>query len=609
MPVVRAARRIALVSLHTSPLDVPGTGDAGGMNVYVSELARHLALAGDRVDVFTRADAPAAPVAVPGSQGRALVHAVPVAGPASAAKEDLPAHLPAFAAHMLAAAGPVSPGRPPFDVVHAHYWLSGEVALTLAAAWRVPTVHTMHTVAAVKNRLGGHEPSVREAGEGRIARLADALVASTDDEARVLVEVYGADQDAVHVVAPGVDTVLFRPPADGDEVAADRRACGLAADAAVLLFVGRIQPHKGPDLLVRAVAHALREQPQLRGRLVLAVLGGVSGADTPAGWIEAVAAAEGVADRLVRRVAVPRADLARWYRAADLVVVPSVHESFGLVALEAQACGTPVVASAAGGLVEAVADGRTGTLVEGRDPAVWSAVLQRLLGDGDERARLGAAGPAHAARFSWEATARAMSGIYAGVAGDGEPRTPVRAATPTLGDPAAAALERLRRWLDETGIDHESGVRPGEVVARIPGERRLSTTVSVLVGRHSCAVSAFVCRKPDDDPAAVHEWLLRRNARAPGVAFAVDRLGDVYLMGRVPTSAVAGPDGDAVIDDLLGAVSRTVEESFDEILSLGFARAIRAEHAWRVARGLPLDNLAAFGRVLDQPPGSDRLAP
>jgi hypothetical protein len=164
---------------------------------------------------------------------------------------------------------------------------------------------------------------------------------------------------------------------------------------------------------------------------------------------------------------------------------------------------------------------------------------------------------------------------------------------------AAIAAAAVRRFLDTTGVEHAPGARPGEVVAAVPGERRRSVTVSLLAGGHTLSAAAFVCRRPEDDPAAVHDLLLRRNARLPGVAFAVDRLGDVYLVGRVPVAALLGPGAEQVLDALLGALVRTVEESFDEILARGFASAIRAEHAWRVSRGLPTDNLAAFRHVLD----------
>jgi D-inositol-3-phosphate glycosyltransferase len=578
------------------------------MNVYVGELARHLARSGALVDVWTRADEPGGPVALPGSDGRARVVPVPVAGPASAAKEDLPARLPEFAAAVLARLGAVEPGRPPYDVLHGHYWLSGEVASILAAAWHVPVVQTMHTLAAAKDAAGGPaEPGVRRAGERHVVAAAAALVCSTADEAATLVRDYGAEPARVHVVPPGVDTALFAP-GDGLGRAADRRAAGLPERGRVVLFVGRLQAHKGPDLLLEAVAAAVADRPDLRGDLTVAVLGGPSGpgGGQAAADLDALAARLGIAGLVLRRGPVPRDELPRWYRAADVVAVPSRHESFGLVALEAQACGTPVLAARVGGLPAAVADGVSGVLVEGRDPRRWAGDLVRLLDDPGERARLGAGARRHAERHSWRATAAATAAVYERVLTAGEGGGGEAAAVGVGfrggaggGGVVAAVSAAVRGFLDAAGVEHVPGTRPGEVVASVPGERRRSVTVSLLAGSHTLSAAVFVCRRPEDDPAAVHDLLLRRNARLPGVAFAVDRPGDVYLVGRVPVAALLGPAADDVLDSLLGALVRTVEESFDEILARGFASAIRAEHAWRTARGLPADNLAAFHHVLD----------
>jgi D-inositol-3-phosphate glycosyltransferase len=562
------------------------------MNVYVAALARHLALGGADVDVLTRSDPGVADVVdvSPAGPGRVRVVPVPVAGPSQVIKDDLPAHLPAFAAEVLRLAGPVPPGRPPYDVVHGHYWLSGEVAVTLGAAWHVPVVQTMHTLAAAKEAAGGApETPARRAGERRVAAAVAALVCSTGDEAAALVEHVGADPGRVHVVAPGVDADLFSPP-EGDSRLDARDGLGVPRDALLVLFVGRVQAHKGPDLLVRAVAAAVADRPDVRRRLLVTMLGGPSGPDgRTAADLDELARELGVADLLSWRGRVPRDELARWYRAADVVAVPSRHESFGLVALEAQASGTAVLAARAGGLVTAVDDGVSGVLVAGRDPAEWGRRLLALLDDPRERARLGVPAPSDAERFSWAATAAATAAVYEEVIAGG----------PAPAD-AAGTARAVRRFLDAAGVDHTPGARPGEVVATVPGERRRSIVVSFLAGAHSVSASSFVCRRPEDDPSSVHAWLLRRNARLPGIAFAIDAHGDIHLVGRVPSAAVAGPSAQAVLDDLLGAVVRTVEDSFDEILARGFATAIRAEHAWRVARGLPTDNLAAFARVVDE---------
>ncbi|ROP43389.1 D-inositol-3-phosphate glycosyltransferase [Pseudokineococcus lusitanus] len=433
-------RRVALLSVHSSPLDQPGSGDAGGLTTYVRGLAAALARRGAAVDLLTRATAPDQPPVVRVGPGVRVLH-VP-AGPAhEVPKEELPALLPALADRLLDPPDATPAER--YDVVHGHYWLSGVVGRRLAARWRVPFVQTMHTTARVKDLHRGPgqppEPAVRVRGEEEVVAAADGLVASTVDERRELVELYGADPDRVAVVPPGVDLSAFAPPADAADAAAGRRALGLGDDDLVVLFAGRLQPLKGPDVLVRAAA-ALRAgvlDPGRAARLVVVVVGGPSGAGAGASArddLDALARSLGLrgvpgADDVVRLVdPQPAPALARWYRAADLVAVPSRTESFGLVALEAQACGTPVVATSTGGLRTAVVDGVTGVLVDGADPATWAAVLADLLRDDARRARLGAAAVEHAAGYGWDATAARTEALYvrarAAVAARAARRTP-----------------------------------------------------------------------------------------------------------------------------------------------------------------------------------------
>lgn len=558
-----------MISVHTSPLDPPGSGDAGGMNVYIAELAAHLAVEGVEVDVYTQG-----PHAITAANGCTVV-SIPVGPRRRAGKDDLPGLLPGFAAAVLTA------GRGPYDVIHSHYWLSGEVGAVLAAAWHVPLVHSMHTMAAVKNATdpSTREPAVRLAGEARLAATAAALIVNTADEAADLTTHYDAPAARVHVVSPGVDLAAFAPRSmagagPGDR--SDRAALGLPAAEPIVLFVGRVQPHKGPDLLLRALA-AMRERGLDTPRLV--VIGGPSGAGDP-GWFDDLADQLGVADVVDRRGPVPHAELARWYHAADLVAVPSRHESFGLVVLEAQAAGTPVVAAAVGGLRDAVRDGDSGVLIEGRDEDVWATVLHDLLADPARRRDLGIAARRHAQRFSWTATAERTLQVYAGALDPPSPRE--------------AGVAAVLAVLAAAGVDHATGRRPGEIVAQLPGEHRLATTVSLLVGAHTVSATAFVCRRPDDDAAGVHEWLLRRNTRLPGVAWAVDDRGDIYLVGRVPLGAVLAAGGERAVDDLLGGMAHTADESFDELLRRGFAAAIDRELQWRLARGLPATNLDAL---------------
>ncbi|MEZ5115974.1 MAG: D-inositol-3-phosphate glycosyltransferase [Candidatus Nanopelagicales bacterium] len=404
-------RRVAMLSVHTSPLDQPGTGDAGGMNVYVVETATRLAAAGVEVEVFTRAAASDLPPTVELAPGVLVRHLS--AGPFQGLrKEDLPGQLCAVTSGLLRAEAARPEGW--YDLVHSHYWLSGQVGWIASERWGVPLVHSMHTMAKVKNldlaTGDAPEPPVRVIGEEQVVAAADRLVANTADEAGQLVRLYGADPDRVDVVHPGVDLDVFTP---GDRVAA-RSRLGLRPDAQVLLFVGRIQPLKAPDVLIRATADLLAREPRLRERLVVVVCGGPSGSglERPQALVE-LAESLGVSEVVRFEPPQTRTGLAQWYRAADVVVVPSYSESFGLVAVEAQACGTPVVAAAVGGLVTAVADGRSGVLVDGHDPADYARVLDRLLHDGPERRRLSLGAREHAAAFGWSATAARTLDVYA----------------------------------------------------------------------------------------------------------------------------------------------------------------------------------------------------
>jgi D-inositol-3-phosphate glycosyltransferase len=406
----RVPRRVAMVSVHTSPLDQPGTGDAGGMNVYVVELSRRLAALNVEVDVITRATSSDLPPTAELAPGVTVRHVT--AGPFEGlAKEDLPAQLCAFTSGLMR----IEAARPPgwYDLVHSHYWLSGQVAWLAAERWDVPLVHSMHTMAKVKNltlAIGDDpEPAARAIGEAQVVEAADRLVANTDEEGRQLVGLYDADPEQVAVVPPGVDLDLFSP---GPRSAA-RRALGVPDDAYLLLFVGRIQPLKAPDVLLRAAARLVELDPSLRDRLVVAVVGGPSGSGLARPEALQSLAAELDLTDVVRFVPpVPQEQLPQWYRAADVTVVPSYSESFGLVAIESQACGTPVVAASVGGLRTAVADGFSGVLVDGHDPKEYAGVLADLARDPARRAALSRGALLHAGRFGWAATAAGMLEVY-----------------------------------------------------------------------------------------------------------------------------------------------------------------------------------------------------
>jgi D-inositol-3-phosphate glycosyltransferase len=410
----RSPRRIATISLHTSPLDQPGTGDAGGLNVYVVEVSKRLAECGVEVEIFTRAvcrDTPPTVELVPG----VLVRNV-VAGPFEELdKNALPGQICEFTFEVLRTEAAFAPGR--YDLLHAHYWLSGQVAAVAAERWGVPLVQSMHTLGKVKNLALATgdcaEPAARIRGEGEVVAAADRLVANTAEEARQLIELYGADPWRVETVSPGVDLSVFCPsplPA-----AALRQRLGLPADAVVLAFAGRIQPLKGPDIVLRAAASLLRSAPWLADRLVVVIVGGPSGSEVGApGRLAGLAEGLGIADCVRLEPPCPQRELADWYRAADVVLVPSHSESFGLVALEAQACGTPVVAAAVGGLRTAVRDGYSGILVDGHDPVAWARVLARLVASPSRLAKLARGAREHAAAFNWPATAERLLGVYTG---------------------------------------------------------------------------------------------------------------------------------------------------------------------------------------------------
>jgi len=407
-------RRAAVLSVHTSPLDQPGTGDAGGMNVYIVQTATRLARHGVEVEVFTRATSSELPPVMEIAPGVTVRHIT--AGPYEGlAKNDLPAQLCAFTAGVLRAEAHREPGY--YDVVHSHYWLSGQVGWLARDRWGVPLVHTAHTLAKVKNAALAHgdvpEPHTRVIGEQQVVIEADRLVANTPFETAQLVELYGADPARTATIAPGVDLELFTP---GSRDAA-RAELGLPLDAVVLAFIGRIQPLKGPDVLVRAAAEMVRRDPALRRRLRVLVVGGPSGSGLAEPTVlHQLAAGLGILEQVVFAPPQGGSALVGVYRAADVVAVPSYSESFGLVALEAQACGTPVVAAEVGGLPVAVADGVSGQLIASHDPADWAEVLSAVSLHPRRRAELAAGALRHVRRFSWECTTEALLRVYADAA-------------------------------------------------------------------------------------------------------------------------------------------------------------------------------------------------
>jgi D-inositol-3-phosphate glycosyltransferase len=393
-------RRVALLSVHTSPLDQPGAGDGGGLNVYVREVATRLAARGVDVDVFTRAVDPDAPdtVTLPGDgPGIARVHHV-VAGPVEPLpKESQANHLCAF---VLALQRHPTAGS--HDLVHAHYWLSGWVGQRIAERWRVPLVQTFHTLGVLKNQTLAPgdvpEPPLRLLAEERISRAADRVLVLTCGEARLLHRTHRVSGSKLTVVPAGVDLQRFGPGT------AERRP-----GPPRLLFVGRLQPLKGPDVAVRTLAEVRRRRPDATLRVVGGASGAPSSSTSPEGLL-ALAGELGVGDAVEVEPALDQTTLAERYRDADVVLVPSRSETFGLVALEAQACGTPVVAADVPGLEAVVGDG--GVLVPGHDPARHAEAVTAYLDDADVAARAGAAGVATAARASWDRTVDRLLDVY-----------------------------------------------------------------------------------------------------------------------------------------------------------------------------------------------------
>lgn len=394
-------QRLAVLSLHTSPLVQPGMGDSGGMNVYVRELVASLAQAGIDCTVYTRAWAPDLPEVVDIEPGFRVVH-VP-AGPHDLPKEQMDSAIEEFTDGVLAHLA-----EHPVDAVHANYWMSGVAGHRIKHTLGLPLVVTFHTLGRVKSAGGDPEPGHRIEAEVSVIGCADAILANTAAEADELVHLYGADPGRIEVVPPGVDHAFFSPGERGGA----RAALGLADDHPVLLFVGRIQPLKGLDVSVRALACMDHDDA------VLLAVGGTSGAAGAAHLADVVEEAGdlGVLHRIRFVEAQPHHLLSTYYRAADVVHVPSRSESFGLVALEAAACGTPVVATAVGGLQTLVEHGRSGFLVGGRDPGEWAAVTDRVLRDPVLAERLALGGVGIARGYTWSVTAGRLRRVYADLA-------------------------------------------------------------------------------------------------------------------------------------------------------------------------------------------------
>jgi D-inositol-3-phosphate glycosyltransferase len=401
--------RIGLISVHTCPLAALGGKETGGMNVYVREVARHLGRLGLEVDVFTRSQTPGVPEVVPLGPGSRVVHIE--AGPQRPMPPvEIVAELPEFIDGVEAFRHRTG-GR--YALLHGHYWLSGLVGVELACRWgRTPVVQMFHTLGVVKNALvddpGEWAPPVRVDAEAKVAGLADRIVAATSLERAELAWYCGAADDRVRTIPCGVDVDLFSP----GSAAAARALLGLDAEW-VLLFVGRPAPVKGLEVLLQALAH-LKADGLARADVRLVIVGGDrdEGRDDERTRLRALADTLGVGGWVDFKGPQLQSALPDYYRAADLCLVPSHHETFGMAALEAMACGATVIASRVGGLATTIQHGITGILVPPRDDAALAAAIASLLADAQRRRSLGRQATRWAQGYAWASVARALVEVY-----------------------------------------------------------------------------------------------------------------------------------------------------------------------------------------------------
>jgi D-inositol-3-phosphate glycosyltransferase len=404
-----ARRAVAVLSVHASPVGRLGQGENGGMNLTIRQLCAGLSARGVPTDVFVRRDDPRAPAEELLAPGSRLVR-LDAGAPEPLPKGRLVSELPLFTRALLEH---VASERRVYRLVHSHYWLSGWVARRAAQRWGVPWVHSYHTLARMKAAAGMPDEPLRGEAEEVIARAADRLVAMSPAEERALIDLYGVDPETVCVVPPGVDMEQYAPrPTVGT-----RTRLGLVGGR-VVVYAGRLERLKGADLFVEAVAE-LMQRPGFDDVVAL-VCGGDSGdgrrqarhAGGERGRLEDLVRGRGLESRVRFLGAVPPRRLADLYALAEVCVVPSHTESFGLVALEAQASGTPVVATAVGGLVDVVEDGVTGFLIEGRDPSAFAGRIGELLESPALRERMGTAARERAARYTWDRAVERLLALY-----------------------------------------------------------------------------------------------------------------------------------------------------------------------------------------------------
>ena len=403
---------VAMLSVHTGPLDALGGKDTGGMNVYVRELTRAFGKRGIATDIFTRSQHPDAPrIQRIGECGR--VFRVPAGPETPYDKNKVYDHLPHFTQGVLEIA---NQQRLHYDILHGHYWLSGLAARALGDAWHIPVVQMFHTLGELKNQVAGSaaemESALRIAQEGEVMRSADLLVAATALEKDQMQTLYGADPAKVAVVPPGVDLERFRPL----PCAEARAHIGIPSHHKMVLFVGRIQPIKGIETLIRAMALLFRDVPELADQVCLCIIGGSrqDSASEPQelARLKTLQQELGIGNLVTFLGSKDQAELVYYYSAASVVVIPSHYESFGMVALEAMACGTPIIASDVGGLSFSVADNFSGYLVPRGDPGMLANKIDLLLDQDDLRRQLGEQARQWVKRYSWTQIAEEILAVY-----------------------------------------------------------------------------------------------------------------------------------------------------------------------------------------------------
>jgi D-inositol-3-phosphate glycosyltransferase len=413
-----------MLSIHSSPLARLGGKEAGGMNVYVRELATELAAQGLKIDIFTRMQDATLPPVIALADGVRVVH-VPTGPTRPYDKNQILTYLPEFLNRVRCFARSQAA---PYDLIHSHYWISGEAALHLRESWGVPVVQMFHTLGAMKNLVARSaeeaETSQRVAIERKLLREADSVVAATHIDRAQMVAHYGAQVDRINIIPCGVDVHRFQPQLQEDA----RQGLGISPHWQLLLSIGRIEPLKGMDSLIQALALLHKQHPAWRNTLHGMILGGDSDKTPTEQWnseqrrLNMLCYDLGVADAVMFAGAQPHTALPAYYASADIVVIPSHYESFGMVALEAMACGRPVVASDVGGLSLSIAHGHSGLLIPPDSPALLANTLEQLLTDRHRRDTLGREAHQQMGRYSWQHIASRVHRLYEEVIEDAQQR-------------------------------------------------------------------------------------------------------------------------------------------------------------------------------------------